>query len=110
MTQLEVVELRLDELEAFRLADQEGLHHTVAGKKMGVSRATFGRILEEARRKIAEALIEGKVLQFGGGEVRTARKREYACQDCGDKFSVPRRAPLPMNCPSCDSPELGWRE
>jgi predicted DNA-binding protein (UPF0251 family) len=102
-TQLEIVELGMDELEAFRLAAMEGLHHAAAGKKMGVSRATFGRILEKARRKIAEALIEGKMLQFAGGEVLTARKRDYACQDCGDAFTVPRRSPLPQNCPSCDS-------
>jgi predicted DNA-binding protein (UPF0251 family) len=106
-TQLEVIELKLDELEAFRLADLEGLHHVAAGKKMGISRATFGRILEEARRKVAEALIEGKMLQFSGGEVLTARKRDYACQECGDAFTIPRRAPLPENCPSCDSPKIG---
>jgi predicted DNA-binding protein (UPF0251 family) len=102
-TKLELVELRLDELEAFRLADLEGLHHAVAGKKMGISRATFGRILEDARRKVAEALINGKMLIFAGGEVRTARKRDYACQDCGDAFTVPSRSPLPENCPSCES-------
>lgn len=105
-TRLEVVKLRLDELEAFRLADLEGLHHVSAGKKMGISRATFGRILEEARRKIAEALIEGKMLQFAGGEVLTARKRDYACRDCGDAFTVPGHAPLPQSCPRCDSPKL----
>jgi predicted DNA-binding protein (UPF0251 family) len=106
VARLEVVELRLDELEAFRLADQKGLHHASACKRMGISRATFGRILEEARRRIAEALIEGKMLQFAGGKVLTARKRGYACQECGDEFSVPRRSPLPQSCPSCDSPKF----
>lgn len=105
-SELELVELKLDELEAFRLADLEGLHHAVAGKKMGISRATFGRILEAARRKVAEALIEGKLLQFAGGDVVTARRRAYACRECGDAFTVPRRSPLPEACPNCESPEV----
>jgi predicted DNA-binding protein (UPF0251 family) len=106
-SRLDLIKLGLDELEAFRLADLEGLHHSVAGRKMGVSRATFGRILKEARRKIAEALIEGKMLQFSGGEVQTARKRDYTCQECGDVFTLPRRTPFPESCPSCTSPKIG---
>lgn len=106
LSQLEKVELRLDELEAIRLADLEGMHHAAAGKEMGISRATFGRILEAGRRKVAEALNKGKLLQLGGGEVLTARKRGYACQDCGDAFTVPRRSPLPESCPSCNSPKF----
>ncbi|MGC9450609.1 MAG: DUF134 domain-containing protein [Oceanipulchritudo sp.] len=104
--ELKTVELQLDELEAIRLADYKGLHHAVAGKRMGVSRATFGRILEQARHKIAEALLNGKALQFGGGEVLTARKRRYLCHDCGDRFTVQRRSKPPASCPSCESPRL----
>ncbi len=66
---LEEIRLTLDELEAIRLADLLGLHHAKGGEKMGISRATFGRILERARHKVAMALIEGKMLRFQGGEV-----------------------------------------
>lgn len=59
-----VVELEVEELEAIRLADLEGLYQEEASRLMGVSRATFGRILEGARRKVAEALVEGKALRL----------------------------------------------
>ena len=62
--QLEEVSLSLDELEAIRLADYEGLYHEEAAVRMKVSRATFGRILTEARHKIAEAIVDGKALRI----------------------------------------------
>lgn len=60
--ELAVVRMEADELEALRLADVEGLHHEEAGTRMGISRATFGRILETARGKAAGALLEGKAI------------------------------------------------
>lgn len=54
----------MDEVEALRLADLEGLYHEDASRKMGVSRATFGRILKQAKRKVAEALLKGKALKI----------------------------------------------
>jgi uncharacterized protein len=61
---LEEVCLSLDELEALRLADYEGLYHQEAAARMEVSRQTLGRILNQARRKVAEALIQGKALKI----------------------------------------------
>jgi predicted DNA-binding protein (UPF0251 family) len=61
---LEEVNLSLDELEAIRLADYEGLYHEQAAEKMNISRPTFGRILNEARRKLAEVLVDGKALKI----------------------------------------------
>ena len=61
---LKEVSLSLDELEAMRLADYEGLYHEEASRQMKVSRATFGRILDQARRKVMEALLEGKALKI----------------------------------------------
>jgi uncharacterized protein len=61
---LEEVRLSLDELEAIRLADYEGLYHEKAAENMSISRPTFGRILSEARRKLAEAVVEGKALKI----------------------------------------------
>jgi predicted DNA-binding protein (UPF0251 family) len=63
LVNLEEVSVRLDELEAIRLADYEGLYHEDAAQKMKISRATFGRILDEARHKVAEAIIIGKALR-----------------------------------------------
>lgn len=66
---LEQVILTEDEWEAVRLADKEGLYHEQAAERMNVSRQTFGRILESARRKIADALVSGKALLIQGGRV-----------------------------------------
>jgi hypothetical protein len=62
----------LDEFEAIRLADREGLKQEEAAEKMQISRPTFGRVLEAARRKVADALVEGLPLRIGGGAVCTA--------------------------------------
>ncbi len=64
MTELEEVCLEMDELEALRLADSEGLYHEEAAGKMSVSRATFGRILDSARHKVANAIIRGYALRI----------------------------------------------
>ena len=66
---LESVELKLDELEAIVLTDLEGLYHEEAAERMNVSRATFSRVIQKARKKIAEALIKGKILIIKGGNV-----------------------------------------
>lgn len=59
--------LTLDELEAIRLRDLEKLTQEEAAKKMNISQPTFHRLIEGARQKIAEALVEGKELYFQGG-------------------------------------------
>jgi predicted DNA-binding protein (UPF0251 family) len=59
---LEHVELSLDEWEAIRLADYHSLYHEDAAQRMQVSRQTFGNIVTSARNKIAQALVEGKML------------------------------------------------
>lgn len=64
LVQLDEVVLNLDELEAIRLADYEGLYHEQAAEKMNISRPTFGRILSEARRKVAEVIVDGKALNI----------------------------------------------
>lgn len=67
---LEEVVLTLDEFEAIKLADFEGLYQEQAAVKMDISRQTFGRIIDSAHRKIADVLIHGKALKIEGGEVR----------------------------------------
>jgi hypothetical protein len=64
-----VATLRLDELEALRLADLEGLYQEAAAERMGVSRPTFARILARARSTVARALIEERLLVVEDGPV-----------------------------------------
>jgi len=69
---LEHVNLTEDEWEAIRLADLEKLLHEQAAEQMNISRQTFGRILDLAHRKIADALINGKALVIEGGRVEVS--------------------------------------
>jgi hypothetical protein len=66
------VTLTVDEIEALRLTDLEGLYQADAAEKMNVSRQTLGRILESAHRKVADALVNGKALLIEGGTVELA--------------------------------------
>lgn len=59
-SKLEQVFLAEDELEAIRLNDYEGLYQQECADKMGISRTTFSRTIEGARKKIADALLNGK--------------------------------------------------
>ena len=80
--QTEAVELSLDEYEALRLADADGLYQEEASAKMKVSRPTFTRILMSARHKIAEAIINGKILKIGGGSVKVKCNRPGCENPC----------------------------
>ncbi len=70
--ELQPVRLSLEGLEALRLADLEGLRQDQAADRMGVSRQTFGRVLAEARRNLAETLVFGRMLCIEGGDYRVA--------------------------------------
>ena len=85
--ELEEVVLSLDGAEAVCLADLEGLYQEAAAQRMGVSRQTFGRIIESARRTIADAIINGKSLRIEGGEVTTRNEGDRKM-----KVAVPARA------------------
>jgi len=64
--------LTVDELEAIRLTDLEGLYQEQAAEKMNISRQTLGRILDSAHKKIADALVNGKALSIQGGSIELA--------------------------------------
>lgn len=99
--------LTLDEFEAIRLADLEGLYQEQAAERMSVSRPTFGRILAAAHRKVAEALAHGKTLKIEGGTIRMERLRSPRC-DCprcrrtGDVGGAGEKsAPMDAKAPPC---------
>ncbi|MFZ5797859.1 MAG: DUF134 domain-containing protein [Desulfobulbaceae bacterium] len=64
MTELREIRLYRDELEVLRLCDLEGMVQEEAGQRMGVSRGTAQRLLASARKKTAQALVEGAALVF----------------------------------------------
>ena len=61
---LEEIILEYDELESLRLADLLGYSHEDSAAKMKISRATFGRILENARKKVADGILNGKAIRI----------------------------------------------
>lgn len=73
--ELQEIILGFDEAEALRLADLKGLYQEAAARSMGVSRQTFGRIVETARRKVADAILNGKALRIEGGQVTMNEQR-----------------------------------
>jgi uncharacterized protein len=101
LVMLEEVALAVDEFEALRLADLEGLYQEQAAEKMGVSRQTFGRAVESARRKVADALVNGKALKIEGGDYMVMGMRTFTCSGCQHAWQAPHGADRPAECPKC---------
>ncbi len=104
--QLEEVILTLDEYEAVRLADLQGLYQEEAAQKMNISRQTFGNIILSAHHKIADALINGKSLRIEGGYVNDLKERKFVCADCGHEWTEPFGTGRPEGCLKCKSDNI----
>lgn len=68
LAKLEWIDLELDELEAFRLSDAEGLTQSDAARRMNISQPTFNRILNSARSKASRCIAEGLALRIASLE------------------------------------------
>jgi DNA-binding XRE family transcriptional regulator len=90
----------MDELEAVRLADFEGIYQEAAAKRMNISRQTFGNIIKSAHQKIADALVNAKALRIEGGVVTMVEKL-FNCRECKHEWSVPYGMVRPDECPQC---------
>ncbi len=74
LRELDEVTLTVEGAEALRLSEIEGLDQDSAAERMGISRQTFGRILAEARRTVATAVVEGLGLRIEGGNYKLATR------------------------------------
>ncbi|OGC34311.1 hypothetical protein A2311_01270 [candidate division WOR-1 bacterium RIFOXYB2_FULL_48_7] len=101
----QAIHLQLDELEAIRLADVDGLYQEDAAKKMGISRQTFGNIIDSAHKKVAEAIINANEIKIEGGEVKMMERR-FVCFDCKKEWALPYGAGRPLDCPTCQSKNI----
>lgn len=90
MRELTSVALAGDELEALRLADYLGLHHAQAGAQMGISRATFGRLLAQARKKTADALLNGHAIVLQDCHSSDSTTARAADSEAAATLSTPR--------------------
>ncbi|MEW6088181.1 MAG: DUF134 domain-containing protein [bacterium] len=106
LTSLEEVNLTLDEFEAIRLADLEGLYQEEAAEKMKVSRQTFGNIINSAHNKIAEAIINAKAIKIEGGVYKMTNMRKFKCSDCNHSWELPYGTGRPQVCPECKSKNI----
>lgn len=109
---LEEVVLAVEELEALRLKDIEGLEQEQCAERMNVSRPTFVRIINAARRKVAEALVNGYAIRIEGGNYQVVGMMR--CRHCGYEWRQTEGEVKP-SCPSCLNPykgggqRKGWR-
>ena len=106
VSSLEEIVLTVDEFEAVRLADREGLYHDEAADVMNISRQTFGRIIQSARQKTAVALVEGKALRIEGGMVHMIEARTFQCDGCSHGWEPPIATGRPSSCPQCRSTNI----
>lgn len=119
MIDLEESIVTVDEFETVRLKDLKGMEEGEAAKKMKISQPTFNRLLNSARKKIADAIVNGKAIKIEGGNYvmmqfrrrRRMRRRglgpggRCTCIKCG--YSVPHKRGVPcysLKCPKCGSP------
>ena len=107
MLELDEVRLTVDEREAIRLSDLIGLSHEEAGRRMGVSRATFGRIIQKARKAVADAIINGKAINVEGGNYKLVdAHRMFNCLQCRHSWEEPCGTGRPHHCPQCGNEEF----
>jgi uncharacterized protein len=107
MAELEEVRLLVEEAEAIRLKDLEGLEQEECAAKMSISRSTFSRILDSARQKVADALLNGKAIRIEGGNFEMATRRFRCLQ--GHEWEVPFETLIsapPEFCPRCKTPSI----
>lgn len=96
---LKPIEILIDEFEAIRLRDYHDIQQKRSAEIMGVSQPTFHRILTSARKKIAEALINGNTIVIIGYQMMI-----YQCNDCGFQWQHPRKEY--KQCPDCGSKNI----
>ena len=116
LRELDEVVVSVDEIEAVRLKDIEGLEQEQGAEKMNISRPTFQRMLTAARGKIADALINGKAIRIDGGNIEITQYR-LCCRHDGTEWEVTPEelaSGRPQCCPECNTPQelpaggMGW--
>lgn len=82
-----VVNLLVEEYEAIRLIDYKGLTQEECSQIMGISRTSVQKMYEEARYKLTQSLVEGKVLLICGGDYFLCSKNSSCNRKCGRNYS-----------------------
>ena len=129
---LNEVVLAVDEFEAIRLKDFEEMDQEKAAKKMNISQPTFHRLIIAARKKVADALVNGKAIRIQGGTYKMVQQpiqpgmgrgmgrgrgmggrgmgfggpaMACICSSCGYQQAKQRGVPCStLKCPKCGAP------
>jgi predicted DNA-binding protein (UPF0251 family) len=104
--------ITVDEIEALRLKDVEGLDQDDCAEHMGVAQSTFQRILTSARKKLSMAILAGKAIRIEGGDYKLV-PYQLKCNNCGHDWQKTNwsAADDTLNCPRCgvNGRGKGWR-
>lgn len=103
---LEESTLTIDEFEAVRLKDLEGLEQEKAAEMMNISQPTFHRMISSARKKIADAIVNGKAIRIEGGVFQMAGTRKFKCASCDHGWEIPHGMGRPRECPKCKNTNI----
>ena len=95
----EAVVMSIDEYETIRLLDYEGMTQEQCAAQMEVARATVTLIYDNARKKIADTIVNGKRLQIVGGNIAFCEHAAHCCGNCGKN-----------ECGSCQQSACGKKE
>lgn len=103
VSNLNTINLKVEELEAMKLRDIEKLSQKGCAKKMGVSRQTFQLIIKKAHEKVTKAIINGDAISIEGGDY-VRKFCIYHCNACEEEFRLDLEDDL--ECPNCESNDL----
>ena len=103
-SEIEEIEVRVDEIEAIRLKDVEGLTIEECASKMAISCETFQNIIQCARKKIAIALTQQKIISISE-ENYTTKFCQFRCAKCGYTYTIKYEHDK-IVCPKCYSTEV----
>ncbi|MCW0484327.1 DUF134 domain-containing protein [Gaoshiqia sediminis] len=103
--QREPIWMSYEEYEAIRLNDYLKLGQEDGAGQMDVSRSTFARIYDSARKKVARSLVEGRPIVFSGGDVYFNHPA-FRCKKCANWFRNSSAGKKPDNCTICSSTDI----
>lgn len=110
MVNLEETVLSFDELEAIRLIDSERMEQHKAGEKMKISQSTLSRLLRTGRKKLADAIINGRAIKIQGGNFKMVQPRggRFRAPSSGGRGRMGGFASGPGGI--CKCPKCGYKE
>ncbi len=83
------VELSIDQFEAIKLTDLQGFDQVQAAMAMRISRPSFGRILGQARGKLADAIVNGKIIKIRMGDAQIGvTSRDFTIENFNQEIEM----------------------